>query len=662
MFNDFQDVSRRKEPDLKLFLERHFRSEPGSAWNCLFKAFHVYDLLACKETVIDLKENRIRKEDAILKYYSCDGTFDEPNKIVLSLNHKYNKKIVNEYNKTLDPKKEHCTLAPYIWEKLPVDYQQFYEHEKFIESFVNKRKRGIHKHTPKTKSTNDNEPNSVSLGPKIGTDICKQTPNTKSTIDNEPNAHSLPPQQGKAVKTKQKMEITDENNKKKKRTSDKISIYDDIFHKYCKTKNSDAFNFELKQPTLNPWPFKTFEFAVKPVHFTEFEICLAQPETNVVQKENGIQALKIGLDFSFEERCCLYSCLKEGVFILIDLCKDYAIIGLKNDEKHNFCVRYNILKWMLIHPVNEEVDKPLPGNLLKCFYDKNKTCRLEVDQIKEPIYHKFKTVTKSKGKSKPKKDLIGTLICSKYYCDICKDFIDDDGDSFLIKHFNEKHEDNDVFGIYAEVLTVLVNKRNKTTNNEKKKYTSSTQLVDDQAKITIRLTMKHINLPPSATDIFKFGSDYCMDKLNNYFDEMKGGAIVYLKTKKGDNVKEEISSFYNDNAHFYQDVLDEVIIKLDQLKKYPWNELYAQLPYENKLKFSNQSNPWNELYAKLPNEKKLKYLNQSKFESEDDKRTYKLYGLITGCVYGIYDQTTHPVLNLNDANYLQIKSANLAVM
>ena len=454
------------------------------------------------------------------------------------------------------------------------------------------------------------------------------------------------------------MEITDENNKKKKRTSDKISIYDDIFHKYCKTKNSDEFNFELKQPTLNPWPFKTFEFAVKPDHFTEFEICLSQPETNVVEKENGIQALKIGLDFSFEERCCLYSCLKEGVFILIDLCKDYAIIGLKNDEKHNFCVRYNILKWMLIHPVNEEEAKPFTGNILKCFYDKNNTCRLEVDQIKEPIYHKFKTVTKSKGKSKPKKDLIGHLICSKYYCDICKDFIDDDGDSFLIKHFNEKHEENDVFGICAEVLTVLVNKRNKTTNNEKKKYTSATQLVDDQAKIIIRLTMKHINLPPSATDIFKFGSDDCMDKINSYFDEMKGGAIVYLKTKKGDNVnKKEISSFYNDHAHFYQDVLDEVIIKLDQLKKYPWNELYAQLPYKNNLKFSNQSNPWNELYTQLPYEKKLKYLNQSKFESEDDKRTYKLYGLITGGVYGIYDQTTHPVLNLNDANYLLTKSA-----
>jgi hypothetical protein len=624
------DKKTRGETNLEQFLRVHCRSEPGSAWNCICYAFYLADLLACKETVIDLKKAECNKY-AILNHYSANGICENDNGIVLSLDYVNNMELLQiklgTPEMTLFPDTDYCYVANIIWEKISDDMKFFYIKEQFIEAWVT--------------STNNR--------------TMKMTPNMKNAEITD--VHALPPQQGKAVKTKQKMEITDENNKKKKRTSDKISIYDDIFHKYCKTKNSDAFNFELKQPTLNPWPFKTFEFAVKPVHFTEFEICLAQPETNVVEK-----ALKIGLDFSFEERCCLYSCLKEGVFILIDLCKDYAIIGLKNDEKHNFCVRYNILKWMLIHPVNEEVDKPLPGNLLKCFYDKNKTCRLEVDQIKEPIYHKFKTVTKSKGKSKPKKDLIGTLICSKYYCDICKDFIDDDGDSFLIKHFNEKHEDNDVFGIYAEVLTVLVNKRNKTTNNEKKKYTSSTQLVDDQAKITIRLTMKHINLPPSATDIFKFGSDYCMDKLNNYFDEMKGGAIVYLKTKKGDNVKEEISSFYSDYAHFYQDVLDEVIIKLDQLKKYPWNELYAQLPYENKLKFSNQSNPWNELYAQLPYEKKLKYLNQSKFESEDDKRTYKLYGLITGCVYGIYDQTTHPVLNLNDANYLQIKSANLAVM
>jgi len=64
--------------------------------------------------------------------------------------------------------------------------------------------------------------------------------------------------------------------------------------------------------------------------------------------------------------------------------------------------------------------------------------------------------------------------------------------------------------------------------------TSKSDLVDTHANLAIRLTMKRINLPPSATDFFHHGADDCINKLNSYFDQMKGGARVQLDKNKGE--------------------------------------------------------------------------------------------------------------------------------
>ena len=84
--------------------------------------------------------------------------------------------------------------------------------------------------------------------------------------------------------------------------------------------------------------------------------------------------------------------------------------------------------------------------------------------------------------------------------------------------------------------------------------TSKSDLVDTHANLAIRLTMKRINLPPSATDFFHHGADDCINKLNSYFDQMKGGARVQLDKNKGEK-QLPIREIVPDLAQFYQDVL-----------------------------------------------------------------------------------------------------------
>ena len=49
-------------------------------------------------------------------------------------------------------------------------------------------------------------------------------------------------------------------------------------------------------------------------------------------------------------------------------------------------------------------------------------------------------------------------------------------------------------------------------------------------KCVIILSLYHI----TASDFFHHGADDCINKLNSYFDQMKGGARVQLDKNKGE--------------------------------------------------------------------------------------------------------------------------------
>ena len=399
-------------------------------------------------------------------------------------------------------------------------------------------------------------------------------------------------------------------------------MFDGLVQGVCTPYNNDVFQQQLRLPTLSLYPFDTDRFEVVQIKNTSTCIIDLGKTQTVEHKNDTNRTVVLGLDLSFEERQLLYNCLDDTARLphreeyercyvtLKELYKDVAVLILGNKE---YVARYSALAYLCLLHWRSSDNEPFWGHDLRKYKNKDNSHQLmnipPISTKKAPFYHKFAT----------KKTSIGTV----YYCHLCDKPIT----TTPLKHFTDNHQGNDMKAMSnipgTEMYCGLLNVINKKELMPKS-YTSYDEKVTFHANRAIRLSMKHVNLNPSATNFFHHGEDACKKELDAYFHTMKGHTLGQLDKNKGEK-QTSIEETGEKRTQFFQKVHDEIQEKLLQYLNYPWNVLYSNLDYSSSLIDDNKD-------------------HNVQVGTSCDVRSELMYGIIIGCVHGTYDESTHPVL------------------
>jgi len=471
---------------------------------------------------------------------------------------------------------------------------------------------------------------------------------------NEPIADTAAVKPSAPPKRKRKRNTKAENSTKKNPTPG------DVLHRLLldssKLESNAVFQNELVMPDMPSYPYATDLFVVVNTNWSinTCKICLDKAQTTIDIKTLNAQtycrAANLGLDLSFQERRLLYNCFDDSsparkgkIVLILKLTKLYKHAAMFTIDGQDYLARYSVLNDIALCNLDAGTDSAATldeypndmkgtfwGSQLRKFKNKDGShpFRNETDFccMTEPFYYKYKTkIVGSK-----------TVVGSQYHCHKCQKFIQDT-ETPLEHYFTSFHnKTNPEWKQYATVLSNLLQKRNtdtKTdtdtdtnTNTDQSKHEKDKQKVLYHANRAIRLAMRHCNLIPSATDFFHHGSDACMKQLHSYFDTMKSATRFQLDKNKGETNK-GIQEQGDARSVFFGQVLECVLLRFKDLKVYPWNVLYSNLPYVNELTKQN-GNP------------------DEPAEPIRDERSDWLYIFIIGCVHGTFDEKTHPVLQL----------------
>ena len=456
-------------------------------------------------------------------------------------------------------------------------------------------------------------------------DNAERTPEVKF-ITTSPTVDDTVQQQKRRAGPMQKSKI---KNRKKNKVPNHKDVLDGILKKASLFDNNDVFQKRLEMPTMRKYTFASNIFVVAKFRgANSCDIGLGEVRSTSIRVGNT-RNVELGLDLSLQERRLLYNCLEETsafrqgheicYLTVKQLYKDHAVLTISGQD---YVARYSALKELALSPAAspEKGDKgTFWADTLRWYDNKDNSHpflhRTPIPRMTAPIYHKFTTkkiTTKTNA----------TLICSEYFCDKCKIML---GTTTPLEHFNEKHTDIQGLQIYAQLLTQVINKRNKESKETEPSFEVR---LAHHANRAIRSSMKSCNLIPSSTDFFRHGVDPCMKELDSYFDTILGAAKLHLDKNKGE-IHESVPETGVARTKFFQDVMEQILLRLEHLKKYPWHVLYSNLSYDSKLTSKNKD------------------LNLD-YEEFHDQRSDIMHGLIIGCVHGTYDKTTHPVLELDD--------------